>query len=372
MSDFEKISQSVNTLKDELIASIMKLCVIPSVQGEAQPNAPYGLPIAKALEESLNIAKNLGFITQNKHHYGYATTTTDTNEDYVGIFGHIDVVPANEAGWKTPPFQPTVANNNIYARGVLDNKAPLLTTLYALKALLNADITFNRPVRIVFGCNEETGFADMEHYLKAEKLPQSGFTPDCKYPVVYAERGRLKLQLIAPTANQSDFSDFITNYFLQSDKSGDRLGINCGDAEFGNLEMRDYRLEATSQNTVFSWQISYPPLITAEEIITHINKLLPPQTTITTIKNYNPVFFDKNSHTVQALREAYEQITGLDGSPTTTTGGTYAKIIPNIVPFGPSFVGQKGIAHNPNEYMAIEDIYTNLHIYALAIYNLTR
>lgn len=34
-----------------------------------------------------------------------------------------------------------------------------------------------------------------------------------------------------------------------------------------------------------------------------------------------------------------------DGSAVTTTGGTYAKVVKNIVPFGPSFKGQKGIGH---------------------------
>ena len=45
---------------------------------------------------------------------------------------------------------------------------------------------------------------------------------------------------------------------------------------------------------------------------------------------------------VKCLQDAYEEVTGMDGTPVTTTGGTYAKMMPNIVPFGPSFPGQKG------------------------------
>ncbi|MDR0484626.1 MAG: Sapep family Mn(2+)-dependent dipeptidase [Alphaproteobacteria bacterium] len=371
-NDFEKIKLSVNSLKDELISSIIALCSVPSIQEPAQENAPFGLPVAKALQVALDIASKLGFKTYNKQYYGYATTTEDINQEYVGVFGHLDVVPANEIGWNSNPFEPIINNNTIYARGVLDNKSPTLATLYALKALLNSGIKLNKPVRIVFGCNEETGFACMEHYLKNEKIPISGFTPDCKYPVVYAERGRLKLQLTTSNSSLSSFFGFITDCFLQADKSGDRLGISCGDAEFGVLEMRDYRLESNHDGATFAWQISYPPLITAEKIIDSISKLLPPEIKLCILKNYNPVFFDKNSNTIQQLKNAYEEITGFDGTPVSTTGGTYAKIIPNIVPFGPSFAGQKGIAHNPNEYMAIDDIITNMHIYAIALYNLTR
>ncbi|MEE0711957.1 MAG: peptidase M20, partial [Romboutsia timonensis] len=49
-----------------------------------------------------------------------------------------------------------------------------------------------------------------------------------------------------------------------------------------------------------------------------------------------------------------------------------AKVMPNIVPFGPSFPGQKGIAHNENEYMSIDDIILNTKIFANAIYELAR
>ena len=82
--------------------------------------------------------------------------------------------------------------------------------------------------------------------------------------------------------------------------------------------------------------------------------------------------FDKTGPMVQALKESYEQVTGLDGTPVTTTGGTYAKAMPGIVPFGPSFPGQKGIGHNPNEWMDVEDLVTNAKIYALALYRLAQ
>lgn len=75
---------------------------------------------------------------------------------------------------------------------------------------------------------------------------------------------------------------------------------------------------------------------------------------------------------VKCLQDAYEEVTGMDGTPVTTTGGTYAKMMPNIVPFGPSFPGQKGIGHNPNEWMDIEDLMTNAKIYALGIYKLAK
>lgn len=89
------------------------------------------------------------------------------------------------------------------------------------------------------------------------------------------------------------------------------------------------------------------------------------------ISNYDSVYFNKDSKMVTIMKETYEDVTGNDGTPVTTTGGTYAKLMPHIVPFGPSFPGQKGIGHNPNEWMRIEDIITNAKIYALNLYRLS-
>ena len=56
----------------------------------------------------------------------------------------------------------------------------------------------------------------------------------------------------------------------------------------------------------------------------------------------------------------------------TTTGGTYAKIIPNIIAYGPSFPGQRDIAHLPNEWIGIKDLETDTIIYGLALLALSR
>jgi succinyl-diaminopimelate desuccinylase len=46
--------------------------------------------------------------------------------------------------------------------------------------------------------------------------------------------------------------------------------------------------------------------------------------------------------------------------------------MPNIIAFGPSFPGQKGIAHNQDEYMAVADLMTNMEIYALTLWGLAK
>ena len=78
-------------------------------------------------------------------------------EDYIGIIGHLDVVPVGD-GWKQPPFSGYVdENGRIFSRGILDNKGPVMSCLYALYAIKQLQIKLSKPVRILFGTDEETG-----------------------------------------------------------------------------------------------------------------------------------------------------------------------------------------------------------------------
>ena len=112
-------------------------------------------------------------------------------------------------------------------------------------------------------------------------------------------------------------------------------------------------------------------LSAADQIVETIKKEIPDMKTVL-VSNMDPVRFEKDCRLVDTLRYTYERVTGMDGTPVTTTGGTYAKMMPNIVPFGPSFPGQKGIGHQPDEWMKVEDIITNAKIYALSLYYLAK
>lgn len=367
----EQLFKEVDKLTNTMIKSIQEIVQIKSVVEEPSLDAPYGNGPKVALEAALNISEELGFKAVNLNNYiGYAQY--GEGEKYVASVGHLDVVPEGD-GWKHSPYSACIEDGVMYGRGVLDNKGPLLTTLFALTAIKNTGMPIKRPIRIVFGCDEETGrFSDLDYYLKHEKAPVYGFTPDCKYSVVYSERGRASVQLAASKSHLQELFNFINHYFIGANNTGDRLGIDYYNDEYGTMEMRGYKLIEVYDKVTFQFTLSYPAGITIEEILERIQKHLKDSNIQMNLrKNYDPVLFGKNSKMVQLLGSSYEEVTGLDGTPVTTTGGTYAKRMPNIVPFGPSFPGQKGIGHQPNEWMKVDDLITNAKIYALALYRLS-
>jgi succinyl-diaminopimelate desuccinylase len=362
------VLNKVDELKEQMISDILKVVKIDSTKGEMENGMPFGKGVNDCLLKALDIASKLGFKTKNLDGYAGYAETGDGN-DYIGVIGHLDVVPVGD-GWINPPFSGFCEDGRIYSRGILDNKGPIMSCLYALYACKVCGAEFNKPIRIIFGTNEESGMKDIEYYLKHEKPPVMGWTPDCKYPVVYGERGRANFKIISDKKHLSEFFDFITRFYLQSKDTGDRLGIDYSDAEFGKMQLRGYGLNMEEEKCIFNFVLSYPAGVTLTKILSQIKSKMPEVLSLELVHNYDPVKFKKDCFLVKKLQEAYEEATGLNGTPVTTTGGTYAKLMPNIVPFGPSFPGQKGIGHNPNEWMDIDDIVTNAKIYALSFLKL--
>lgn len=366
----QSIIEAVDSFKDEMIQSILELVRIDSVEGEASEDAPFGHGVKQALLRALDIGGRLGFDTVNlDNRIGYAQYGRG-EDSYVCAIGHVDVVPAGE-GWKQSPFSGYMENGTIYSRGVLDNKGPVLACLYGLAALKKLGLTLKHPVRIIFGCDEETGFEDLKYYLTKENPPIYGFTPDCKYPVVYSERGRAVVRILGKKDSLQPFFKFVNQYFIGAKNTGDRLGIDFFHEEYGTMEMRGYKLGCADETVSFDVTLSYPGGFSIGQVMEKIGEKVSDSGLHTELlTNYDPVIFEKDSPMVKALQESYEIVTGRDGTPVTTTGGTYAKGMPGIVPFGPSFPGQKGIGHNPNEWMTVEDLISNARIYALALYRL--
>ena len=361
----------INRLKEVqpmLFEGLRRMVAIPSIRGKEEPDAPFGRGPKQALEEVLKISAELGFHTKNiDDKIGYAQYGEDRSDGaYYGIFGHVDVMPLGE-GWNSPPLSLTLREGKLFGRGTLDNKGPILSNLYALYVLKENGVTFDRPVRIVFGTNEETGFGCVKHYLTKEIPPTFGWTPDCKWPVVYGERGRLKVRVSLPESMVADLYDFANRKLLHTNHRGEELGIAYQDEDFGMMQLRGETFGIEENQHYVEWTMCYPASCTKSDLLNQITMHLPEKATLEVISHWAPVLYDKSSKYVQALQQVYTDVTKSDSIPVTTTGGTYAKIIPNIIAYGPSFPGQRDIAHLPNEWIGVKDLETDTIIYGLAL-----
>ncbi len=177
----------VESMKDEIINKTIELVKIKSIKGEESVEAPFGVGPYNALNWVLDLCNNLGFKTVNLNNYiGYAEIGDE--DDYIGVLGHLDVVPEGN-GWKHTPYEGEICDGKIYGRGTMDDKGPMIAAIYGLKAIKDSSVKINKKIRIIFGTDEESGCGEVEYYLKKEKPPVAGFTPDAEFPVINGEKG---------------------------------------------------------------------------------------------------------------------------------------------------------------------------------------
>ena len=186
-------------VKEEFLSSLKLLISYPSVLNENETGTPFGQAIQDVLEKTLEICQGLGFKTylDPKGYYGYAEI--GQGKELLAVLCHLDVVPSGDkADWKTPPFEAIVKDGYIFGRGVQDDKGPSMAALYAVKALLDSGVVFQKRVRFIFGTDEETLWRCMGRYNELEETATLGFAPDSSFPLTYAEKGLLQVKLHGP------------------------------------------------------------------------------------------------------------------------------------------------------------------------------
>lgn len=182
-----KIQAWLREHEDALLDDTRRMLQIPSIEADAEADAPFGAANRHALDLALDMAKAWGMATTDLEGYcGYADF--GSGEKLIMVLGHLDVVPVGP-GWKYDPFSATVDGGYIYARGAVDDKGPTMAAFYALRALQEVAGDLGVRFRIVFGCNEESGFQCIERYVKTEESPTFGFAPDAGWPLYHAEKG---------------------------------------------------------------------------------------------------------------------------------------------------------------------------------------
>ena len=81
---------------------------------------------------------------------------------------------------------------------------------------------------------------------------------------------------------------------------------------------------------------------------------------------------EPDSTLVSRLLGVYARCTGQEAAPKCIGGGTYAKMMPNTLAFGPIFPGDEVREHKPDEYMELDRLIDNAEILAQAMYELAR
>ena len=117
---------------------------------------------------------DLGFKTEIVHTAGhpivYAEWLQAPGAPTVMVYGHYDVQPADPLDlWTTPPFEPTIRDGLLYARGATDDKGQMFTHIKSAEAWLRAVGSLPVNLKYVIEGEEEVGSRNLEDFLEANK-----------------------------------------------------------------------------------------------------------------------------------------------------------------------------------------------------------
>ena len=105
-------------------------------------------------------------IEMTGHPLVYAETPAVSGTPVVLVYGHYDVQPPDPLDlWHSPPFEPTVRDGNVYARGATDDKGQLLTHVFAVESILKSGETLPCQVKFIVEGEEECGGHGIAEYL---------------------------------------------------------------------------------------------------------------------------------------------------------------------------------------------------------------
>ena len=121
--------------RDEMVADLTRLVNIPSVSADSNdPEAPFGKACRTVLHTALGLGQRHGFETENHHNMCGSILWRGCVKRELGIFGHLDVVPAGD-GWIYDPFQARVTDDIVIGRGSDDDKGSVMAVFFALLEL---------------------------------------------------------------------------------------------------------------------------------------------------------------------------------------------------------------------------------------------
>jgi len=146
------------------------------------------------------------------HPVVYGEWLRSSDKPTVMIYGHFDTQPADPLDlWTTPPFEPTIRDKRVYARGASDDKGNMLAAIIGVEAILKSQENLPVNIKMFFEGQEEILSPQLPDFINTQKdllscdliLSADGGQWDREQPnIILGLRGSCALQIDVQGANR--------------------------------------------------------------------------------------------------------------------------------------------------------------------------
>jgi acetylornithine deacetylase/succinyl-diaminopimelate desuccinylase-like protein len=128
--------------EEKFLQELIEFCKLPSVSTDPD----HKLDMVKTAEWVAEKLKSIGIenvkvMETSKHPVVYGDyIQAGDDAPVISVYGHYDVQPVDPIElWDIPPFEPTLRDGNLYARGASDMKGQVLAGIFAIQSILKND-----------------------------------------------------------------------------------------------------------------------------------------------------------------------------------------------------------------------------------------
>ena len=161
----------INTNRDRYLDELKEYLAIPSISALPE-HAQDVRRCAEWTVEALKRAgmENVRLIETPGHPVVYGDWLGAEGAPTILFYGHYDVQPVDPLNlWESPPFEATIRDGEIYARGAADDKGQIFMHFKAIEAHLKQNGRLPVNIRVILEGEEEVGSANLDDFIKANQ-----------------------------------------------------------------------------------------------------------------------------------------------------------------------------------------------------------
>jgi succinyl-diaminopimelate desuccinylase len=156
--------------RDKFERDLCELLRIESVSADSTRRGE----VRRAAQWVADQFRGLGFpvelVETAGHPIVYAESPAVAGAPTILVYGHYDVQPPDPLSeWRSPPFEPTIRDGNIYARGATDDKGQMLTHIKSAEAWIRSQGKLPLQLKFLIEGEEEVGSANLAEFIAANK-----------------------------------------------------------------------------------------------------------------------------------------------------------------------------------------------------------
>jgi acetylornithine deacetylase/succinyl-diaminopimelate desuccinylase-like protein len=147
-------------------SDLFELLRIPSVSADSKHKPDIRRAASWLVERFKPLGLTVELVETGGHPIVYAESPAVAGAPTVLVYGHYDVQPPDPLQeWKTPPFEPTVRDGNVFARGATDDKGQMLTHVKSAEAWIKAEGKLPLQLKFLIEGEEEVGSEHLEKFI---------------------------------------------------------------------------------------------------------------------------------------------------------------------------------------------------------------